>query len=435
MKELSKNKKKTLDSNPPKGTSDWLPKEFSVRKYIFDTWREVCTRFGYEEYLTPIVERAEVYRAKSGEDIGGKELMTMTDKAGRELAIRPEMTPSVTRMVSTYYESAPKPIKLFSIANFVRNEKPQRGRNREFWQLNYDVFGTNSIEADIEVIQIGIEIILGLNAPKDSFVVYLSNRKLVDYLLDEILKLGEDTKLAVVRVMDKYFKLRADEFGATLEGLGVTKDQVTDIVTFLKADNLEELVSAFPGIEESIGVKETRSVIDSLDVLGYGEYIELKTSIIRGFDYYDGIIFEVFDKNPENNRAMFGGGRYNGLGKIYGIDDLPAVGAAPGDETLKLFLESWDLIDSLNVNQERYYLPLIDDSVVEQVKMLAQSLRKQGKNVILGLELERLGKSLQYANSKGISKVIIFGSQEKDRGLYIVKDMETGEQEELNIGD
>lgn len=139
-----------LTNNPIKGTSDWLPEEFAVRQYIFETWRKINRQFSYDEYLTPLLESADIYRAKSGEDVGGKELMVITDRAGRELAIRPEMTPSVTRMVSRFYKQATKPLRLFSIANFWRNENPQRGRNREFWQLNSDIFGSESVNADAE---------------------------------------------------------------------------------------------------------------------------------------------------------------------------------------------------------------------------------------------------------------------------------------------
>jgi histidyl-tRNA synthetase len=175
-----------LSNLPQKGTSDWTPEEFRVRKTIFDTWRKVCTSFGYQEYLCPILESADIYRAKSGEDVGGKELMSFFDQGGRELSIRPEMTPSVTRMVTRFYEQKPKPIKLFSIANFVRNEKPQRGRNREFWQLNIDTFGSNSILSDVEMLVLIIEMMLAFKAPKDSFKVNLNNRKLIDAILQDL---------------------------------------------------------------------------------------------------------------------------------------------------------------------------------------------------------------------------------------------------------
>jgi len=197
-------KDQPISNLPPKGTYDWFPQEFKVRKYIFDKWRKVCTSFGYEEYLTPIVESAEVYRAKSGEDVGGKELMTMTDRAGRELAIRPEMTPSVTRMVTRIYEQSQKPLRLFSIANFMRNEKPQRGRNREFWQLNYDVFGSDSVMADLEIIQIGLEIMLAFQPPKNSFTVFINNRALIDFILNQVAKITEEQRVEVVRTLDKW---------------------------------------------------------------------------------------------------------------------------------------------------------------------------------------------------------------------------------------
>lgn len=433
QKEENNNKNTKLPTQPPKGTSDWGPEEFAVRKFIFDVWRKVCTRFGYEEYLTPIVESAEIYRAKSGEDIGGKELMTMTDKAGRELAIRPEMTPSVTRMVSKTYEGEAKPIRLFSIANFVRNEKPQRGRNREFWQLNFDIFGEKSINADVEIIQISTEIMLSFNPPDDAFVCYVSHRGIIDYVLNGSIGVPEDVKQNVVRVMDKFFKLERDVFEKELENLGLESVQIEKVVKFLTSETLDDLEKNFNGITDSDGFIELTEIIKTLNELGYGDYIELKTSIIRGFDYYDGMIFEVFDKHPDNNRGLFGGGRYNGLSKIYGVEDMPGVGVAPGDETTKLFLESWGLIDNLVTQTERYYLPIIDTKVLITAQKLAQKLREEGKNVIMGLSEERLGKALQYANNKGIQKVIILGEQEISKGVYLIKDMQTGEQEEETL--
>ena len=161
--------KKVLSNQEPKGTQDWSPEEFLLRKYIFDTWRRVCLRYGFEEYLTPLVESAEIYRAKSGEDVGGKELVTFTDLGGRELSIRPEMTPSVVRMLTKNYASSSKPIKYFSIANFMRNEKPQRGRNREFWQLNCDIFGSESFLADLEILQMALDLVLEFDPPQNSF--------------------------------------------------------------------------------------------------------------------------------------------------------------------------------------------------------------------------------------------------------------------------
>ncbi len=425
----------TISNQPPKGTKDWLPEEFRIRKYIFDTWREVCTRFGYEEYLTPIVEDAAVYRAKSGEDIGGKELMTMTDRAGRELAIRPEMTPSVTRMVTQIYQESPKPLRLFSIANFMRNEKPQRGRNREFWQLNFDNFGSDSINADIEILQMALEIMLAFKPPKDSFVLYINNRKLIDGILSDIAKVTEEQRTEVVRTLDKFEKLTQEEFKTRLKEIGLNDAQVLSLEKFITSKSGEELIANIPSLVSNQGYVEIIQIIESLTNLGYSEWFSFQPNIIRGFDYYDGMVFEVFDKNPENNRSMFGGGRYNGLARIFGSELFPAVGSAPGDETTRIFLESWGLLESIKekVKSIKTYIPLIDGEALPIIQKLAQKLRKEGQIIEVGFELERIGKSLEYANKKGIDKVILIGQNELLEKKYVLKNMKTGEQENINL--
>lgn len=413
-----------LSNQPPKGTSDWLPEEYAIRKYIFDTWRLSCTRFGYEEYLTPIIESADIYRAKSGEDVGGKELMTMFDRAEREYAIRPEMTPSVTRMVSRIYNDTPKPIRLFSIANYFRNEKPQRGRNREFWQLNFDIFGSDSINADVEIIQMAIEVMKAFGASKEQFEV-LINSKNVLLNRDEIRNQIPEVQTAAVRLVDKIDKLeRAEWIKTFVEKVGSTESDANRLY--------EDLTSEYPEANQD---EEIMKLLQSLDELGLGEYVKFSPKLARGFDYYDGIVFEVFDKNPENKRAMFGGGRYNGLGSLFGGQSFPAVGCAPGDETTRLFLESWNLLPDLRseIRESRYYIPILDDSLQSDVQSIAKKLREEGKNVEVGLEVQKIGKALDYANKKGIGNVVIYGEMEKEKGEYVVKNMNSGEQEPIKL--
>ncbi len=422
-----------LSNQPPKGTSDWMPEEYRVRKYIFDTWRKVCEIFGYKEYLTPIVESAEVYRAKSGEDIGGKELMSFLDKAGRELAIRPEMTPSVTRMVTKIYESQPKPLRLFSIANFFRNEKPQRGRNREFWQLNADIFGSDSLNADIEILQLALEIMVSFRAQKGSFTMFINNRKLIDFVLNDIAKVSLEQKAEIVRVLDKFEKLGVEEFERRLVVLGLQDNQVKSLLNFMQSKSEEELLKNFSEISENQGFIEIKTTLTKLGSLGYSEWVKFQPNIIRGFDYYDGMVFEVFDNNPENSRAMFGGGRYNGLAKLFGSQSFPATGFAPGDETTKLFLEGWNLIPESLSQNDTFYFPVIDEGLETESELLAQKLRQEGKEIIQSLDVQKIGKALDYANKTGISKVIIFGSDEKSRGVYKIKEMQSGEELEINL--
>ncbi len=427
---------KEISNQEPKGTRDWLPEEFLIRKYIFDTWRRVCLRYGFEEYLTPLVESAEIYRAKSGEDIGGQELVTFSDLGGRELSIRPEMTPSVTRMVTKIYPASQKPLKYFSIANFMRNEKPQRGRNREFWQLNCDIFGSAKLSADIEILQLALDLMLEFDPPENSFVLAINNRKLIDAVLElsGANELSSKAKISVVRTLDKWEKLKGDDIKERLLEAGLKEEAVNILEKFMTSLSLEELVKELPALKNNVGFEETVTAIKTLTDLGYGDLIEFKPAVIRGFDYYDGIVFEVFDKNPANSRAMFGGGRYNGLAEIFGQTNFPAVGFAPGDETTRLFLESWELLDQVKATYpDKYYLPLLAPGLEGEVNRLARKLRGQNLNVLVGLEEQKVGKALEFANKKGISQVIIMGEDEVKNGKYKIKNMATGEEIEKKL--
>lgn len=423
--------KKILSKQEPKGTIDWLPEEFKLRQYIFNTWRTVCRRYGFEEYLTPLVENSDIYRAKSGEDVGGKELVNFKDLGGRDLSIRPEMTPSVTRLVSKIYNTSPKPIKYFSIANFMRNEKPQRGRNREFWQLNCDIFGSDNLLADIEAMQLALDIMLEFDPPSDSFVLAVNSRRLIDGVLElsGAKKLKADKRAAVVRTLDKWNKLTSASWQARLKEAGLTKASILILEQFMKSKTLEEAVEYLPSLQNNTGFKEVNEALKNLTNVGYENFIEFNPAVIRGFDYYDGLVFEVFDKHPDNNRALFGGGRYNGLAEIFGEKNFPAVGFAPGDETIKLFLESWGLTKNIFESQEElYYLPLLNKDLVLETRLLAKKLRSRGLAVLAGLEEQKINKALEFADKKKISHVIIFNQDEAKKKIYKIKNMKSGSE-------
>ncbi len=418
----------SLSNLPVKGTSDWFPEECAIRRYIFDTWRRVNRQFGYEEYLTPILESAEIYRAKSGADIGGKELMTMTDQAGRELALRPEMTPSVMRMVTHLYRQSPKPLRLFSIANFWRNEKPQRGRNREFWQLNTDIFGSNSLNADFEILQLALELMLAFGPARGSFTLYLNHRNLLNTILTDIANIPGALRLATVRVLDKYQKLGEASFYSALQELGLQQHSIQVLRQFMQSQNMEHLLEFFPMLRNDAAYQQLTYLLTTLQQCGYGQWIAFNPSIIRGFDYYDGMVFEIFDQHPENLRALFGGGRYNGLAGIFGQDNIPAVGFAPGDETMRLFLTSWNLLpDSLPATRV-IYIPLLDEQRLVDVAALAAELRQAGYCVEQGVEAQSMKQALKYANRKQFPYVTLIGEDEAAQGDISLKNMKTGKQ-------
>jgi len=426
-----------IPNTPPKGTSDWFPEEFKVRKYIFDTWRQVCTSYGFEEYLGPLVESTDIWKAKSGEDVGGSELTQITNRNGEldGLAIRPEMTPSVTRMVSRKWKEIDKPIKWFSITNFYRNEKPQKWRNREFWQLNADIFGDSSVNADSEILTLSLELMRAFKAPKGSFSLKLNHRGLINDLFSLVLELDdEETERNLMRLLDKYAKLKKDVFEDELEKLWL-RWEAQVLHDFMSARTITNLQESFVSLAWSESFVEFTSIMKNLEELWYGDEIEFAGDLIRGFDYYDGIIFEVFDKNPENPRALFGGGRYNGLAKIFGVkENIPAIGFAPGDETMKLFLEGHNLLDEIkNTHTPKYYLPMLEGIDFTQLQKLASTLRLSGKDINLGLSVKKLPKAVKYADKNNYSHVVILWEQEIEKGKYIMKDLKTGEEENISL--
>ena len=420
-----------IDNNTYKGTKDYFPADFERLQYIFTTWRDVCKRYQYREYLTPVLEKAEIYEAKSGEDIT-HELYTLTDQGGRRLCLRPEMTPSVTRMVTRYYNQEPKPIRLFSIANFFRAERPQKGREREFWQLNADIFGSESIFSDLEILTLAIDIMKAFNAPADSFIVKLNNRKLIDYLFTRILNIeSKQLMTAITRKLDKYTKMQRETFEAELDKLGLTTEQIRKLLVWMTFE-FSQLEHEFPGISDTAGYTELQTIIAVLEQAGYGGSVAYHADLIRGFDYYDGMIFEVFDTNPEFNRSVFGGGRYNGLADIFGNAQIPAVGFAPGNFAIEIFLDNWKLWPDFT-DKEQYYMPILDEHSLPTYFTLVRMLRNEGKRVELGTTVEQITKALGTANKRRFSHVIIYGEEEMNKGIYTLKDMRSGKEENYTL--
>lgn len=424
-------KSNVLSTQPYKGTQDFFPEDMLLRRYIYDVWRDVCELFGYEEYQTPLLEAAEIYRAKSGDEVGGKELFILTDLAGRELAIRPEMTPSVTRMVARRYQQWQKPIRLFNISNFARNERPQRGRNREFTQLNVDIFGDESLLADVEILTLAIEIMEAFGAPASSYIVKLNNRKLLNIFLEQIVQVSEEDKVFVTRLLDKYEKLSELEFQDSAVQLGLKQEAIDAINQWMGVASLDELVAAFPQLADTEAVQELTFIMGTLAEVGYAEEVVVfAPGLVRGFDYYDGMVFEVFDLHPENNRSLFGGGRYNGLANLFGAEQFPAVGCAPGDETLALFLGSWDLVPDF-LDMVTVFLPLLVDNSAP-VLQLAHELRYAGLPVVTGTKKTTVANALKDADRKNVMWVLILGEDELQKGTFALKNLKTGEQQTLS---
>jgi histidyl-tRNA synthetase len=431
-----------ISVSPYKGTKDFYPKDQAVQNFIFDKWKKVAQSHGFEEYQTPVIEPAEIYEAKSGEDVGKKELFTFQDLGERNISLRPEMTPSVTRIVAGKYKELPKPIKYFSIGSFYRNERPQKGRNREFWQINADIFGDSSIYSDLEIITLSLDIMKEFKAPKNSFKIFINHRALIDGFLNE-LQISSDTKIQVIRIIDKYEKLPPAIFKQDLEK-NVSSEVAEKIQKFLSL-NSQDLENIFPNLRENTGFKELAELIKILKNLNIESNIVFKPSLVRGFDYYDGLVFEVFDNNPDNLRSLFGGGRYNGLANIFGQQNFPAIGFSVGNETFRIFLENWNLIPDYKsiVNKRQIGIFAIKNHenlsenkiLLEQVFITANEIRNLIPDIFLDtiLEPKNTSAGLDYISNKGYDFAIIIGSDEIIDKKITIKNMETGKQETFTL--
>ena len=420
---------KYLSTQPLKGFRDFTPEDWSIQKYMFSVCEKVAIKYNFKEYSGPILEDISIYN-KSGGDIGslGKDLYAFTDRGDRTIALRPEMTPTVGRMVAAYSKNYPKPLKWFSIAQFFRSENPQKGRGREFYQLNADIFGEDSILADYEVLSLTVDILKAFGATKDMFKVRINNRAFMNYFFKESLKINDNESIVqIIRLIDAKDKNSAEWFKTGCEKF-LDEDQFGKLLELLSGGT--KFLSNLPSKELNSDVLRFVELLDTLKNTGLNEYCEFDPKIARGFDYYTGMVFEVFDTNEKNTRSLYGGGRYDDLTSLFGSEKIPAVGFAIGDMTLRLFLEGWDLLPKGNNDQALIYLPiLIEDKTYFNVyKKIADELRSSGNIVQMGLKFENIAKAMTYSYKCGASKMIILGEQELKNSEYKIKDLVSKEE-------
>lgn len=420
--------KTTLSTQPYKGTSDTYPKDMLVRNYVFETWSRVAKLFGYEEYDTPMLEDANIYRVKSGDEIANTQLYNFIDKGGREVALRPEMTPSLARMIAAKRNELVTPIRWFNISKYYRYEKPQRGRSREFFQLNIDIFGVEEITADIEILQYTIAVMREFGVPKDKFELRISNRYLLDYVLDNLLGLGEEEKGIVAKAIDNYLKVCKDDFPNYLKDLGLEDGQIDTIIDYLNWD-IEKLRSLSL---ESKGAKQLVEIFDSLDE-DDKESIKFCPYIVRGFLYYTGIVFEMYDiGSKENPRAILGGGRYDSLLEIFGTEPISGVGLGWGDQIMIDFLRTYDLLPTFE-SGPKVFVTMMDTSLYKESSKTTQFLRENSIETIMQLSPSKLSKQLQFASKANIPWVIIIGEDELKEKKVLLKNMLDSSQEKLSL--
>lgn len=419
----------TLSSQPYKGTRDYYPEQKRVQNYIFNTWRTVVERFGYEEYGAPILEPLEIYAAKSGQELVNDQTYVFTDRGGRTVAIRPEMTPTISRMVAARRQELAYPARLYSIANFMRYERPQRGREREFWQLNVDVFGVDDIAADVEVIAIADAILKEFGAGKDDYIIRVNNRKFIHFMMAQYLGLDVVAANQMTKLFDRRGKITEQGFEdqATLILTDNATEQIPKIKQIIDAKTIEELPSE---LQMSSSLDEIKAVFVGLEKQGVTNAI-FDATLMRGLDYYTGTVFEAFDTHPDNNRSLFGGGRYDGLVGMFGAEPLSAVGMAPGNTMIENFLSVHELLPEDRSLTEVYVVvvgPVIDGAIE-----VATELRAAGIKSEVDITGRKLDKQIKTALKKKIPYILFIGESEVEEGQYTLKDLSSETEEKLIV--
>lgn len=419
----------SLSSAPYKGTRDFYPEDKRVQNYIFETWQRVVQLYGYEEYGAPMLEPLDVYAAKSGQEIVNEQTYSFTDRGNRVVAIRPEMTPSISRMVAARRQELPYPARLYSIANFMRYERPQRGREREFWQLNVDVFGIEAIRAEAEIITMGAAFLKEFGAKRDMYEIRINHRGVINFMMAQYLGLDAIQSELMIKLFDRKNKITPEMFrdqAIDIMGESLAKNGLKKIARLIQANTMNDMPRE---ILESTAMQELQVLFNELGVNGI-KNAKFDITLMRGFDYYTGTVFEFFDTDPENRRSLFGGGRYDGLVGLFGAEPLSAVGMAPGYTMTELFLSTHKLLPDLTSTTEVYIVVLGD--AASGADKLARILRKEDVKVEIDMTGRKLDKQLKSAVKKKIPYMIFVGDDEVKSQIYPLKDTVTTKEEKMS---
>jgi histidyl-tRNA synthetase len=393
-----------LSTDPYKGVRDFYPDDWARIRTMFSCVRSTLVAWGYEEYNASPLERAELYEAKTSDEIVSEQTYTFSDRGNRKVTLRPEMTPTLARMVAHKHRELTFPLRWFSIGNRFRYERPQRGRLREFYQADIDLLGLPEGEADLEIVRLASEILKSFGATEKDFIIRVNSRSLLNAAC-LMAGLKED-----LRLLDKKSKMRPEEFIIASEAIS-------------KKDPLSLVDS-----------KPLNTFVAELQRRGVGNAV-VDTGITRGFDYYTGIVFEVYDTNLTNPRAIFGGGRYDDLVALFNCKTIPAVGFALGDVTLGDFLETHSLLPKLNFGKPQMYLGTPSSSDIPAAQAFADFLRKEGCRTFVNLTTRALGDQIKDAVKRNIPLFVAYGADEVKNKTVRLKILATGEEAVLQFID
>ena len=417
------------------GFREFYPEDFARRNHVFRLWRQTASTYGFVEYDAPVLEPLELYKAKSGDEIEGQ-LFSFTDKGGREVALRPEMTPTVCRLIGAKASALKRPIKWFSIGEFYRYERMQKGRGRCFSQFNADIFGEPGPEAEIELIALLTQCLCAFGLTEQDFYVRLSDRNLWFYYL-EALGLDEPRIRSVLGVVDKFEKAGDEAFKSYTEQFGeldaALKAKVLAFLQIKSLAALEALLAPSGGEKLAARLVEWRKLLGGLTAMGLERFIEVDLGVVRGLAYYTGFVFEAFDRKGEL-RALAGGGRYDDLVQKLGGPAFPAVGFAIGDMTFALLLEQRGLTPTMVQVPDVY---CVIGGEAERIAAFGaiQTIRASGYRVDYPMRDVAFGKQLKAASDSGAKLALIFGADELAKGVVKIRNLGDRTESEVPSAD
>ncbi len=415
-----------LNKAPYRGTRDFFPRDMRLRNFIFHKMAEVSEQYAYEPYDGPLLEEVELYLAKSGEELINEQIYSFIDRGERNVAIRPEMTPTLARMVAQVHRETPKPIRMYAIPNLMRYEKPQKGRLREFWQYNADIFGAGLL-GEIEILQLSVSLLKSFGANNSQFSIHINDRRLVDHVFHQMIGLDDVSNKKLYKLVDRKNKMDAAKFSAEVRVIIPDEAKAKIFETYVSLSTPES-------IRNFVGEAPVLEMLKKIQDLGLSEYVVFDPSIVRGLDYYTGMVFEIFDKHPENNRAIAGGGSYANLLQIFNEQALEGVGIGLGEVPLTEFLKVHNLMPDFSKAKIDYLVAYLVPEAETMALGIAQTLRaKWGMKVEAMLGETKPKKVFTYAEKKIVGSVCFVGEEELKANSLKVKDLAARTEETLTL--
>jgi histidyl-tRNA synthetase len=403
-----------------KGTRDFYPKEMAIRTWLYNNMRQISEAFGYQEYDGPFLESIDLYAAKSGEELVKEQSFVFPDRGGDLITLRPELTPSLVRMVAQRQKQLVFPLRWWSFGPFWRYERPQKGRSREFFQWNVDLIGTATPEGDAEMAAIMATFFQKSGLTPQEVVILVNNRRLIESELED-LEISGELRQAVFRVIDRKDKMALSEWEAYALEIGLIPKQIDGLVAILGNKDLWRKSA------------ELERFFAAAEALGVSDYTRFAPEIVRGLDYYTGTVFEAQDQVGEVRRAILGGGRYDNLMADVGGDPLPGVGFAMGDMVITLVLESLGrLPEDLEKSPAQILVTVFDEGTLFSSLSFAAELRRAGLKVVCYPQEDKLARQFKYADRLGIRIAAVLGPEEQASGQVTIKDLSTRAQLTVN---